>query len=451
MDVSIVKNGLGYIAGQVKTDGWVNMMAGYGRASRDKSSQTYFGNTPILQDSQLTNLWIGDGLGKKIVDVVSFDMIRNGWEIPEDENEKISKELERLNAPAKIYEAMNWKKLYRGALIVMLTNDSAKLDKPLPPTVRGIEKLLVYSAIKVEIQETDFVTDPKSKYYGEIEIFRVRTITGNIEEIHRSRCLVFKGDLIPDDSIPGITLEMRYWGMSTLQPIWDRLKNFGGMEHGISNLMYEFVIGVYKLENLAEILAEKDGVDLFYTRMECINASKSMINSVILGKDEDFTRNTASLAGIPEVMDRFMMTLSAVADIPVTRLFGRSPAGENATGESDSRNYYDMVGARQEVQLKPNLMELMFVINKYMNVSTTLTVDFNPVWEPTPAEMLEMKKKQAETDQIYIITGVLSAEEVYNHRFVGGYKFETNIEEGTTFTTPPPPDNTNNTSPDLDQ
>lgn len=35
--------------------------------------------------------------------------------------------------------------------------------------------------------------------------------------------------------------------------------------------------------------------------------------------------------------------LSAVSEIPVTILFGRSPCGQNATGDSDFEQYYSMV------------------------------------------------------------------------------------------------------------
>jgi hypothetical protein len=46
------------------------------------------------------------------------------------------------------------------------------------------------------------------------------------------------------------------------------------------------------------------------------------------------------------------------ADIPVTRLLGTSAKGLNATGEGDNDNYDEMVSARQETDLRPNLERL---------------------------------------------------------------------------------------------
>ncbi|MFQ8761936.1 MAG: anti-CBASS protein Acb1 family protein [Intestinimonas sp.] len=53
------------------------------------------------------------------------------------------------------------------------------------------------------------------------------------------------------------------------------------------------------------------------------------------------------------------LDLSGASRIPVTKLFGRSPAGMNATGESDLRNYYDYVDTLREAKLRPILEKLL--------------------------------------------------------------------------------------------
>ena len=54
----------------------------------------------------------------------------------------------------------------------------------------------------------------------------------------------------------------------------------------------------------------------------------------------------------------FLQVAAGAADIPVTRLLGQSLAGLSATGDSDTRNYYDMIAARQELDLRPQLERL---------------------------------------------------------------------------------------------
>lgn len=400
-----------------KKDGWMNLLAGFGKKNTDKTKDTIYEPPTILVEAELTNLWVGDGLAAKIVSVVPGDMTRKWIDIPGDKDDDILTELDRLDAEEKFAEALTWARLYQGAIIVIGAEGSGDLETPMPLKIKGISYLKVYPSSRVEIERQDFVTDQNSPFFGDVEVFRIQSITGDTLRIHRTRCLVFKGVPVPADSAANIDLKMRYWGMSMLNQIWDRLKNFGAVEQGIANLMYEVVIGKYKLSNLAELLSEKDGASKVYTRMEIINASKSLINGVLLGENEEYTRDTANTTGVPDIIDRFMMILSGITGIPVTKLFGRSPAGENATGESDARNYYDMVASQQKIKLKPPLQELVNKINGYLGATKDPSIVFNSIWELTEREEAEIYKLNAEGDNIYNLMGAITAEEITVMRF----------------------------------
>lgn len=79
---------------------------------------------------------------------------------------------------------------------------------------------------------------------------------------------------------------------------------------------------------------------------------------MILDAEEKYEKASTNISGIPELLDRFMLALSAVSGIPTSLLFGRSAAGLNATGDNDVRNFYDMVKQEQENKLKPVLEKL---------------------------------------------------------------------------------------------
>ena len=398
-----------------RRDGWVNLLAGFGKRYTDKTKDTYFEAPTILQEQELADMWTGDGLGARVVSIPPADMVRRWIEVPADEEEKILQEMQRLNAKQKFSQALSWARLYGGALIVMVTKNGGKLEEPLRKGVTGIEKLMVYSSYEVQLDTTDFVTDENSPYFGEVETYRIQTLQGMVIRIHTSRCLVFKGISAPRGA-SNIDIKMKYWGLSVLQQMWDRIKNFGAVEQGIANLMYEVIIGKYKLSNLAQILSEGN-TEAVYNRMEIINSSKSLINAVLLDEKEDYTRDTANLTGIPEVIDRFMMIISGISGIPVTRLWGRSPAGENATGESDLRNYYDMVGALQETNLQPPLQKLAILINSYLKATKDPSIKFLPVWTPTEKEQTDMDKTRADMYNVYLTQMVLSPDEVRQMEF----------------------------------
>lgn len=397
-------------------DSYINVLAGLSGKS-DKTTRTYFGAAPILLDEQLTQIYMGDGFAKKIVTRIADDMTRNWITIPNDPENIIIKEMNRLKAQTAFNEALDWQRLYRGSIIVVGALGGTRLKQPLnKEKINGIEWLRVYAAPRINIDETMIIKDFRSKYFEDIEFFNVRKKTGYTIDIHRSRTLVFKGEPIPDTTTY-VSTDMLFWGMSALQSIYNQVKNYGATEQSVVNLLMEAVIGIFKLHNLPELLSEGKKED-FYKIMEIINSSKSLINSVMLGPNDEFDRNAANMSGIPDIIDRFQMNLSAVSGIPVTLLFGRSPAGQNATGDADLRNYYDMIQTKQEVQLRPAVQELANMINTYTNaVDGEPQIIFNPVWTPTAKEVAEIEKRQAETDKIYMDSGVITNEDIQKKRF----------------------------------
>ena len=84
--------------------------------------------------------------------------------------------------------------------------------------------------------------------------------------------------------------------------------------------------------------------------------------------------------------------------MPVTRLLGQSPAGLNSTGESDLRNFYDMIAARQESQLKPQLSRVDEVLQASLwgQKNRPIGFTFNPLWQMTELEKAELALKQSQ-------------------------------------------------------
>lgn len=397
-------------------DGYRNFLSGVG-GPLDKTQQSFFQSFPLIPDAELTMLWAGEGLTKKIVSAPADDMTKNWFTIPSDPEDLILKEMMRLKAKSSTNLATKWYRLYRGSVMVMGIRDGRKLSQPVNVNnIKGIDWLKVYSASRININVDDIQKDPRKPFFEDVEWFNIRKNSGGYMKVHRSRCLVFKGEPVPDSTVD-IGSDRIYWGMSILQGVMERLTNFGSVEQSVANLLMEFVIGKYKISNLAELLAENNTEQL-YTRMNIIDKSKSLIHAVLLGEDESYDRDTANVSGLPDLLDRFMIILSAVTEIPVTILWGRSPAGENATGEADLDRYYAMIKSKQESQLLEQMQELAITINSYLNATEDVpVVVFKSPRMPTPVQQLEMDKKQAETDQIYINTGVRTPEDVAEERF----------------------------------
>ena len=390
-------------------DGWGNVFTGLGGVN-DKTSYTKYGSSPIIDDDSLSLIYMGDGLGGRIVDVIADDMTREWIYLGEDEEDDMSdsaqlimEELQRLNAEEAFNLAIKWQRLYGGAIIIVGAMDGQGPDKPLRmQSIKNIEYLKVVDRTNIPITECVFDEEPTSPTFGHILYYKVNYYVGSKVipmKIHYSRVIPFYNDPIPSKMRGYTDVNLRHWGMSSLQRIYEELRDLGAITQSTVNIMMEFIIGKYKIKHLAEMLASGQEQKVVQ-RLEVMNRSKSVINAVLLGEDEEYTRDYATLAGLPEVIDRFMLKLSGSTGIPVTRLFGRSPAGLNATGENDLRNYYDLIEANQRNKLLAPLRLLVSMVSAYKKIADVPDVTFNSLYQLSTEEQAKVDKLDAETDKI---------------------------------------------------
>jgi phage-related protein (TIGR01555 family) len=419
----------------VRTDSWSNALIGLNQ-KQDKSQYTKYGTATVLDDATLAEMYLGDGLASRIVDIIADDMTRE-WIYLDDKSDEIKKkpldespldapsqivmdELIRLDAEEKFNTAIRWQRLFGGSILLIGAMDGQTMDKPLKlKSIKTIEYLRPIDRTAINVTECKFDENLMSPTFGQILLYKIRLYVGTaiIEQyVHYSRVIPFFNDPIPNKLYTTLPPDIRYWGMSSIQRIYEDVRDLGGVTQSTVNLLYEFMIGTYKFEGLSELLASvpdkdgKTGQSLLVERLNAINVSKSILNGIVLDKEEEYTRQYATLAGLPEVIDRFMLKLSGSTSIPVTRLFGRSPAGLNATGENDLRNYYDLVEASQRNRLMPALRKLIDMIMQWKGVTSKLDITFNSLYQLTETEKSEIDKRTAETEKLLAETELLYVE-----------------------------------------
>ena len=137
----------------------------------------------------------------------------------------------------------------------------------------------------------------------------------------------------------------------------------------------------------------------FYNAMQTINWMMNNSGMTIIGKDDEFDSKQYTFTGLNDVYESFMLDIAGACEIPVTRLFGRSPAGFNATGESDLTNYYDSIEEKQEAYLAPILDKLLPVIalSTWGMVPDDLDYEFNPLRKADPKENADLAKSMTES------------------------------------------------------
>ena len=115
----------------------------------------------------------------------------------------------------------------------------------------------------------------------------------------------------------------------------------------------------------------------------------------VMSAEDSLENHSYSFGGLAEIYEQFMMDMAGAAEIPATKLFGRSPQGMNSTGEMDLRNYYDMIAQMQERHLRPALEKLLPVmaISCWGYVPDDLEIVFRPVMTTSTAERAELVQK----------------------------------------------------------
>ena len=397
---------------KARMDGWDNAFVGLNQ-KQDKSQYTTYAGATIIDDGTLLEMYLGDGLASRIIDIVADDMTREWiWIEGEKQRKPINNVLEALNAEEAFNTAIKWQRLYGGSLIIIGALDGRSIELPLyEKSIRNIEYLKVVDRTCVDIANSVFDLDPTSPTYGKILKYNVRYYIQNEMVdvfIHYTRVLEFRNDPVPVGKYNGLNQDIRYWGISSLQKINEAIRDLGGITQSIVNILYDFTFGVYKMEGLAQLIASDSTGDVtskLVTRLNAINTSKSIINAAILDKEEDYTKEYTTLAGLPEMVDRFMLQLSGSTGIPVTRLYGRSPAGLNATGESDTRQFFDLIEAQQRNRLMPPIRKLVNLICAWKGIDPdSVEITFNSLYQLTEEEKAKIAKTEAETEEIRIRT-----------------------------------------------
>lgn len=419
--------------GAYREDGYVNMLTSYGTA-RDASTAYTFKGASIVDDTTLTDQYISNGLFAKIIDAPAERAATGEFEFgstDEELNKIIYEALDDLEWVNVATQGTIWTRLFGGALGVMLIEDGGTLEQPVNYSkVTGIEEIVLFErpCVEPDYTITTFTNGGDGRTLRrdirDPEFFRVTSRMGSFV-VHESRCLIFKGKKLPENTP---FQQYEYWGVPELVRIQQELRQ-AVTSHGYSVRMLERCIqAVHKMRDLADKLSMPEGEAEVLRRMQTVDLARSLFNTIILDSDgEDYAFQTFTLSGVKDILDGTCNMLSAVTQIPQTVLFGRSPAGENATGDSDMENYYGFLGTIQSVVLKPVLQRLLDIIltqKKNMAIIQEIPrikVTFSPLTKTSDSEQATLDKQKADaafvraqTVQTYIGAQVLQPEQAYN-------------------------------------
>lgn len=384
-----------------KFDGYYNAVLGHGLKRFDPFMHYHFKQNAFMGFQECDELYTYNGIAAKIIEAPAHEALRAGFALKDgseilEENDDLMSILEDLNTNQKMGEALAWDRLFGGCLVLLLADDGGELSEPLNENrLRSIERLMVYDPQDVVINP-DWYNNPYDKKFGQPQTYTVTNYYGGSFIVHESRCLRFTG--------AAVSQRVRHlrdgWGGKVFDRIaGDMMRYDGGLSLSLMALS-RLSQGILKLDGLTSVLSQEGGDEIVERRLQLIDMARHMMNTIAIDSTDEYDQKNTTLAGVKEIQESFQQALSAVTDIPATILFGRSPAGQNATGKADFENYYNMVGRIQKYSLKPQLSRLIYLLGKCsqyrLHMPEAYTIVFNPLWNASDKEQAETENTKAQ-------------------------------------------------------
>ena len=403
-------------------DGYANAAAFLGEDSPLLAAGTFVRRGLTANPELLTTAYRESWLAKKIIDMPSEDMTRAWYTLATSLPEEDLQDLRRLEARHSVKQeltnAIRWARLYGGALAVMvIRGEEGMLDQPLdmdtllPGCFQGLLVLDRAQGIEPSLELVNDLDDPD---FGLPMYYTVNLETGERPgsvRIHHSRVLRFAGRELPHAE----TVAENYWGASELEHIWEELQKRSATSANIAQLVFQANVTTLKMGGFGEHMAfgSEQQRQAILRAIEQENRLRTSYGLQVLSADDALESHAYAFGGLAEIYEAFMMDMAGAAEIPATKLFGRSPQGFNATGESDLRNYYDLIAQMQERLLRPALEKLLPVMaaSCWGYIPEDLEIVFQPVMTTSPAERAELVAKLSSDVISAFQAGLLTREE----------------------------------------
>lgn len=395
-------------------DAFQNQMARLGFGQPNLNEGADYPLTRMSQNYNLfTSLYRSSWIVRKIVDVFPSDMVKN-WikfnsSLDPEKISKINSVIRKTKTKEKIKEGLRWARLYGGAAGLILIDGDEDLSEPLDYDAIMLDDykgLLIFdrwNGIYPDIELEDDISDEE---YGYPKYYSISLSEANsnlmlsynkqdLVKVHHSRIVRFNGRDLP---LWERQAEM-FWGESEIEIVFEELKKRDNTSANIASLIFLANIRVLKMNDLGQLLgaSTQKAQENLYKVLQAQNQVMSNMGIYVMDKDDDFGSEQYSFGGLNDIYESFMLDIAGACEMPVTKLFGREPAGFNSTGESDLTQYYDTLEEKQETYLQPIIDKLLPII--FMStlgaIPEDLDWEFNPCMNVNSKDLADLAQSMA--------------------------------------------------------
>ena len=228
------------------------------------------------------------------------------------------------------------------------------------------------------------------------------------KKTHHSRLLTFIFREVPDLLKPAYDFS----GISITQLMMPYVNRWLRTAKNVNDL-----INIFSIVTLAtDLQALLQDPLKFKARLDAFVAQRDNRGLLAINKGtEELTTNNVTLASLDKLQAQAQEHMATPARMPLIKFFGIVPTGLNSDGgETEMLVWYDYAHAMQELGYSPHMKRVLDLVQMdlFGSVDDDITFEWLSLYEPTAKEKGEMRKADADRDQVFINSGVVSPDEV---------------------------------------
>ena len=397
-------------------DAFSNPLFRLGWGSQSPLEATEYPLTRMTDNYALLNsLYRDNWVVQNVVGLMVDDMLREWYKLKGSYTPEALDALGKVERDTRlrerINEGMRWGRLYGGAAGLIMIDGQDDLSKPLdvdmiyPGSFKGLYILDRWQGVTPNMELVFEGGDPVPESYS------ITDAQGHtVVNVHHSRVVRFTGRDLP---YLERVAEM-YWGESEVEALYKDVVAHDNVSANMAALTFQANINTMEYKGLEQLfsIGSTQAQRRFWNVMQAQSVLRSNFGTQLVEEGTKLTNTQYTFTGLQEVYESMCLNLCGASHYPMTKLFGRSPAGMNATGESDLKNYYDYVDSQREAKVRPVLQKLLPVLamSAWGFVPDDLDFTFPPLWTPTATETAEIALKKAQAIRDTFQAGLFQAD-----------------------------------------
>lgn len=397
-------------------DAFANPLFRLGWGSQSPLEATEYPLTRMTDNYALLNsLYRDNWVVQNVVGLMVDDMLREWFQVTGTVSPEMQDDLERLERDTRLRDRINaglrWGRLYGGAAGLIMVKGQENLETPLdldmvyPGSFQGLYILDRWMGITTTNGLVMEAGEPVPEYYA------ITDAQGNtVARVHHSHVIRFTGRELPEIE----RIAEMYWGESEVEALYKEVVAHDNVSANMAALTFQANINTMEVKGLEQLfsIGSSQAQKRFWQVMQAQSVLRSNFGTQVVEEGTKLTNTQYTFTGLQEVYESMALNLCGASHYPMTKLFGRSPSGMNATGESDLRNYYDYVDSQREAKLRPALQKLLPILamSAWGYIPDDLDFSFPPLWTPTATETAEIALKKAQAIRDTFQAGLFQAD-----------------------------------------